>query len=297
VKRSSVIPLLVSLLACQGRSMPTSSQTPSSPSPELHVVSIQHQPEYVIEYPIYVAIVLEAPQDTSFNRLPFANLVDLNECIGLEVVDAGNHVVASYTPKPVLDPEHGGEALGAGQRRRMLTDVSPLIPVTIPAGDYRLRLAYVSPHMSISAAPVAVRLRRPTPAEKAQLSLLSAELARFPSWATWTISQPPALAPAAAGTIAADNPLKLNLLLHRLFFGPEPLDRADPSALDILTDVYEPEGNALKAELYRARGDTARHQALKASTLAAEPGMAWWFQMIDAGGGFLSSFRSAPSTP
>jgi hypothetical protein len=98
----------------------------------------------------------------------------------------------------------------------------------------------------------------------------------------------------AAADLKSSSLLAFSLALRFLFCGAEPLERIDPAVLDNLRGVYAPERDALKAELYGARGDDASYKRLRSETLASTPGLAWWFQMIDEGGAFLKSFSTRP---
>jgi hypothetical protein len=72
------------------------------------------------------------------------------------------------------------------------------------------------------------------------------------------------------------------------------LDQVDPSILDVLTAVYEPEGKALKGELYQARGDQESYQRIRSEILSQAPGLRWWVRRLDQKAGFLASFRIDP---
>jgi hypothetical protein len=101
------------------------------------------------------------------------------------------------------------------------------------------------------------------------------------------------------GEVTAKNPLALDLILRRLFYGPERLDRVNPTILDVLAsdELYEPEVKALTAELYLARGDLEQYQQLRAEILRDTPGLAWWMRVLDQGGGYLKTFRMEPDAP
>jgi hypothetical protein len=258
----------------------------------IEVLAVDHQPVYVIGFPVHVAITVRARPDTSFNRLPFADLVDLHDCIGVQLTKTGSdRPQLQYTPTPVIEPEIGeyGDRLSSGESRRMLTDISPLIGTAIDEGEYEARITYVTTSAAYQAPPVSIRFRNPTGDETAMLASVAADRPQFPNWATWTVTRPHD--PVDTGDITSDNPLKLNLLLRRFFFGPDPLERADPTALNALTELYKPEAQALKAELAYARGDLVTYQRHKAEALRSTPGLAWWFRMIEEGGGYLKAFR------
>jgi hypothetical protein len=269
-------------------------KTNSGPLPdaELSVVVVAHEPEYVLGFPVHVAVTIRAGPNTAFNELVFADLTDLRECLGLRLRATDGTTVVDYVPKPIIEPEAGAfpGRLRPSEERRMLTDVSPLISTAIAEGEYQVWISYVSPGTTAKAEPVRWRFRRPTVPEATVLATLAADRASFPNWASWTTTRPQ---PAVfAGVVTPDNPLRLNLLLRRLFYGPEPLGGVDPAVLDVLTGLYEPERDALKAELFHARNDLARYRELRTTILTGCPGLDWWMRMLDEGGGILQTFRS-----
>jgi hypothetical protein len=81
-------------------------------------------------------------------------------------------------------------------------------------------------------------------------------------------------------------------VLRYLMYGPKSLGEVDPALLDALHGVYEPEAHALRAELYAARGDTARF-AKEAEVIRTKyPGLAWWIARIEAGRSEIAFVRS-----
>lgn len=261
----------------------------------LSVLPIEHLSEYVIGFPAFIAITVRACSDVATNMLLFGDFINLRECIGADSIEIGAIGLSPYyRPKPVLAPEAGRYPgrLSRGEVRRMLVDVSPLFGRAIPAGEYQTVFSYVSTRDTYLATPVRIRFRNPTEAESALCATLAWDRPRAPNWAMWTTTYP--RLPVYTGEIRPDNPLKFNLLLRRLFFGPEPPDRVDPAMLDILDGLFQPERDALKAELYAIRGNQEKYQQLRAKILRDEPGLAWWIAMIDGGGGYLQTFRFEP---
>ena len=252
-------------------------------------VRVDRMPAYVVGFPTHVAITVRARPDAFLRRLLFADLLDLHECVGAVVADDRGQLRWRYRPKPRVEPEIGefGDGLAAGEERRMLTDVSPVLG-DLPEGNFRVAFAYVSPRTAYQAAPVDIRVRRPTAPEAAILASVASGRAQYPNWALWTQSQDE---PVDTAEVRRENPLRLNLLLRQLFFGPTPPPQVDPSMLDVLDGVYAPEREALKAELLEARGDAAGYRAVRSRILRDTPGLAWWMRMIDKGGGYVKSLR------
>ena len=265
---------------------------PSAETPvpaELDIMPVEHLSEYIIGFPMHVAITVRAHRDVSFNMLPFADFLNLHACIGAEIADVRGGEPLRYKPKPFLDPESGrrGSKLAPGEPRRMLADVSPYFNGVVE-GEYRVRFSYIETDGMYHAPAVTLHLRQPDNAERALLAAAAADRPQFPTWGMWTIVCPKT---AYDGRIAPDNPLKFNLLLRRMFCGHESLDRFDPALLDVLAGLYAPEGHALQAELYHARGDSERYGEIRSQLRLDTPGLGWWVRLIDGGGAYLKSLR------
>jgi len=199
---------------------PNLDKRDAQPTNGLKVTSVDYLSEYVLSFSIYVAITVRADSLTSYPRLPFANILNSRSCIGIEVSNPDGKVILHELPTPVLDRQLGnpGAALERGESRRMLTDVSPLMPSTISEGDYSVRFAYAAARGDYYwSNPVRIRFRNPNKSEAALLSSLAAEREKFYGWADWTYTPPDR--PVYSGAIDSNNPLRLNLLLRLLFFG------------------------------------------------------------------------------
>jgi hypothetical protein len=259
---------------------------------DIDILPVEHLSEYVAGFPVHVAITLRAHRDISFNALQFADFLNMRSCIGAEIVSLRGGEPRRYKPKPILALQAGksGGKLGPGELRRMLVDVSPYF-AGIAEGEYRVRFSFVETYGVYEAPPVTMRFRSPAPVESALLAAAAPDRENFETWDAWTIACAEA---AYDGPIASDNPLKFNLLLRRLFCGPGSLDQFDPAALGVLTGLYAPEGRALQAELYQARGDTDRYLHVRGRILVDTPGLGWWIRMIDRGGAFIKSIRLVP---
>jgi len=257
----------------------------------LDIAPVQHLPEYVIGFPMHVAITVISPPNTAFNGLRFADFLDVRDCIGAQIDGPGGYA-ANYRPASYANPQTGGHAgrLAPGESRRMLVDVSPYFAQAVE-GPYRVRFSYLEAYLAYTASAVSFVLRRPTPRETALLAAAAPDRPSFVTWGQWTTHCPIVL---YTDTLAPDNPLRFNLLLRRLLCGAEPLHTVDPGVLDILTGLYAPEGRALEAELRHIRGDRDRYGAIRSRILHEAPGLIWWVRMIDAGGSYLESLRFLP---
>ena len=281
--------LLAGIGAAEGNQL-MYPQTQDPITAGLEILPVEVLPEYVIGFPVYVAITVRARPNSIFNSLRFADFMNLRECIGLEMSRHDGGYSARYEPKPIISQETGGlpERLQPGETRRMLADVSPLVGAGVIEGEYGARFSYVSRRAAYTATSVTLRFRKPTTAEAALLAAAAPDRSRFPNWGRWTLSCSHIY---YDGPIGPDNPLRFNLLLQRLFCGPEPPERVDPRILDVLTGLFQPEATALRAELLHARNDTAGYQRTRTIIVHLTPGLAWWMNMLDQGGAYLKTFR------
>jgi hypothetical protein len=272
-----------------------------SQSADLEVTSVETTREYVQGFPAFAAVTIASSSHASFLRLRFANLLALSGCIGIEITSPEGKVIVHTLPVPAPydDPRDAGGGLQKGQARRMLTDISQLIPAEIPEGEYHARIAYVPRRGDFHwSQPFSLKLRKPTETEVAWLSSQAPDRSSALEWTDWTYARP--RYPVYLGPISPENPLKVNLMLRRLFFGPESLAQVNPAILDILTEgsdskVFEPETWALKAELYQARGDQQKYQECVRLINQRTSGLQWWIRMMESGGGFLKTFRLGPA--
>jgi hypothetical protein len=269
---------------------------------DLDISSVEALPTYVRGFPVYVAVTIAAPPGVFFSRLRFANLLDLSGCIGLQIMLPDGKVIVDHLPSAAPDENPRRQRLGlrGGESRRMLTDLSQLIPAEVSAGEYRARIAYApnDAHLYWSK-PFEIKLRNATDAEADWLASQAADRREALTWSEWTYTRPKRA--VYAGPISSENPLKLDLVLRRLFFGPDSLDKVDPSILDVLGEgndskIYEPEMWALKAELYRARGDRQKFDECVRLITQRASGLRWWIAMLETGGGFLTTFRVGPAS-
>lgn len=267
----------------------------------LAVSSVESLPEYVKGFPAFIAVTVTAAQGQSFADLRFANILDLNACIGIELTNSDGHVVLHQVPVPHRpeNPESPGGILRDGESRRMLTDISPFVSDRLAAGRYRFRIAYsVSASRQYWSQPREFELRNPTPAEANWLATLAPDRQQALEWADWTYTQPKSA--VYTGAISSENPLKLNLVLRRLFFGSESLAQVDPKILDVLiagndAKLFAPEVWAFRAELYQARGDEAKFRECISQINSRTNGLVWWLRMLNGGSGFLATFRLGPA--
>ena len=283
----------------QERSMRNDSELLST---GLAVSSVEALPEYVLGFPVYIAVTITADQGTSFSALRFANLLDLGGCLGMELSGHDGKLIVRSLPVPRIDEksQRVDGTLRDGESRRMLTDFSTFIPQGLEDGPYRARIVYAVSRTEYHwSKTFQITFRSPNAIELSWLSAAAPDRKGALEWMDWTFTQP--RRPVDLNPVSPDNPLKLNLVLRRVFFGPESLSQVRPDVLDVLTagrdsKLYAPETRALKAELYQARGDDAEYQRQVTEILRATPGLQWWARMLENGGGFLKTFRLGPAT-
>lgn len=271
---NGLLPLLLGSAICSlGLAMDPFDDTPDDApdGSELQVAAVEHPPEYVLGFPMYLAMTLHADESTGFRRLLFPDFFSLRSALG---VDAAGPSSISVHLKPIIEADFGrrGQALPAGESRRFLTDVSPLFLLARP-GIYTARFTFIAPEISVEAKPVTLRFREPTVAELAVLKRVAPDREKEPTWGQWILTCPDAdIDPA---DVRQPGPLAFALALRFLLCGSEPLREVDPKIFDGLTGIYAPERDAIKAELYALRGNQAEAARLRQAVTATK-GMGWW---------------------
>lgn len=272
---------------------------PAEP-PGLVLRSIEHEPRYVLGYPVHVAITVCADRPgVCLRRLPRASWAGGAGAIGVRLARAATgEVIVATEPSPVVLRELGTPVflLAPGACRRMLIDVSSFLPARLEPGHYTLSVIYDAPPDRVESAPVPIELAAPDRAQRRELDRLAPELARVGSWGRWTLLPPEDHAPVGLHVEPAD-PLRFNRIVRYLMHGPDALCDVDPAVLDVLDGVYAPEAHALRAELYAARGDRARFAEQAAIIRTRYPGLTFWIERIEAGQSELGFVRACRERP
>jgi hypothetical protein len=257
------------------------------------VFPVEQLPQYVIGFPVYVVLTVRATPNVGRGLLTFPDFLDLRGRVGL-VMLRGNTEIVRFMPSdeaPRVHEEPSGDRLEAGETRRMLIDISPLFPSPLDEGEYEIRLAWVGVRETFDAAPIRIKLRRPTALEIGKLTSVAPDRDKFLSWGEWTRTC--SGVPTTPESIDPNDPLAFNMILRRLFCSPIGPDRADVDELSSLGGLFAPECNALKVELYQARGNTTEANRLMAELSESQPGLAWWLRTLAAGhGGYIATFRN-----
>jgi hypothetical protein len=128
-------------------------------------LTLDHRDEYVIGYPIHVAITAtNSIKQTILCLLPHASVFDpgVGVRVGVEDGESGARL-ASPGPPYAIESEDGEGCfeLRYDERRRMLTDISSLVPRSLSAGTYVFSVQYGAPHAYATARTAPVRLRLP----------------------------------------------------------------------------------------------------------------------------------------
>jgi hypothetical protein len=262
----------------------------------LKIIKLEHDSEYVIDLPFYIAVTITPRIEGSYFSLPAADFLSLGGCIGLNLDPTGDSgsSINFIPPAPIIDPEepHGDTFdLAEGEQRRMLVDLSPLLPPGLQPGTYDLKVFYIAPGSVVQSQPVRVTFRSPSDEDWRRKSRLSPDRDRYRTWAEWIKSDPHS--PSSLTTLVDQNdPLRFAILLRYLLHSQIPLEKLDPQILSPLTGLFAPEAMAFRAELLRAKNDKANLASVLQQIQIKYPGLLWWVRSIRDGSGQLEWRRS-----
>jgi hypothetical protein len=156
-------------------------------------ISVKSLPEYVRGLPAYLAVTITAPPGTAFSGLRFANLLDLGGATGIELKSAEGKIVVHEVPVPQRfeNPEDLGGILHDGESRRMLTDVSPGLPASLPEGQYHARIVYAANRRKqFWSKSFEIKFRDPTKTEADWITSLAPDRSKALAWTDWTYTRP-----------------------------------------------------------------------------------------------------------
>lgn len=257
----------------------------------LTIMPVEHASEYVIGFPMYLAVTVRARPNIELNRLVFGNPVNLRACLGVDAQGPGKTI--RTRPRPIIESSFGraAQSLVSGESRRMLLDVSPLFH-TVGEGEYSAQFQYAAPEVGAVAPPLQLHFRQPTREDQAILQKLAPDRADFNTWGEWCLTPPKQ--PVDPGALNQAGPLTFSLALRYLLFGKEPLSSIDPAILDVLQGVYAPERDLMKAELYQERGDDAAALKLQEAVHENTVGLDWWIALLHQKSGFVRGLSRRP---
>jgi|GEM_PF-2838716 len=261
----------------------------SARAPTLRILEVQVEPVYVLGFPMYVGVTFKSDPSASSLRVPLTSWDSTEDAVGVSL-RASDQLIYELEPHNQL-LEFGSTRLRAGDQRRVLIDLSEVLPSTLRAGTYEAVIALGPPDIQAHSAPVTLRLRAPTPKEKEILRLTAAELEDSRTWGQWTRFPPTGSSPKRQPWGTKD-PLRFNWLMRELLYGSAALKHMPLSRLDVLDGIFLPERAALQAELLAQRGDIAALRKHIAAAKRDYPGLSWWLDSIEEGGSVIAWARS-----
>lgn len=253
--------------------------------PSAVIAELESEPEYVLGFPMYVAITIAVDQpEAGLNILPYPLPHHLFGAIGLQLWRGGEpEAFVKVAPSAVVDPDLDTPSfrLRPGERRRLLVEISPLLPEHLAPGDYTAVLSYGDRRMHAQSPHFQLHLRAPTDAERELLAALQPELIEAGSWGEWAESrQPSAIVPGPSSERGdlLRYPRALKLMLH----GPVPLGAVDDGFLALLDGMFAPDAEGFRGEILAAR-DARAFQAHAQQVKAKWPGLSAWMDDIADG--------------
>jgi hypothetical protein len=241
---------------------------------------------WAVGSPLIAAITLRiAAPAARRHGLRLPSLARTAGAIGLWLVNDVRLPVARVEAADGDDGHRAHFSLGSGEARRILIEISPLLPRSLAPGRYTLQLGYASGGGTV-APPLPIDVAMPSRDEEQALAALTPALEE--GWGSWPWQR----GDAPAGPFDPRDPLLYLRVLRYLCRGPHELAAVDPAVLDVLRASHGPESLALRAELAWARGDRASFESLAEHVRRHAPGVVWWLDAIAAGQSDLA-FRRA----
>jgi hypothetical protein len=204
--------------------------------------------------------------------------------VGLSLAPAGSaEVIFRRDPLPAADPSMGIPVgrLEAGELRRTLVDLSEVLPEHLDPGEYDVSISFGPAAIRAESGPLRLAFRRPSLREAEILTRLGPEQVASGSWGQWT-RLPPVSDPNILPW-GPDDPLRLNWILRELFHGAARLATIPLARLDVLDGLFEPEREALRAEILAAGNDRAALARQVADVKRRFPELTYWMNAILAG--------------
>jgi hypothetical protein len=175
----------------------------------------------------------------------------------------------------------------------LLFDMSELQPA-LKAGRYRLGGRYVVRPFSVTADPVAFEVEEPGAPEAAAVAALRARnRPNAPSWNAFVLDNFREVAAEELDDIGPEGRAHLAIVLgmHRSTYGPDAIDRIDPSLFRNLGDgPLVAESALLEHEVLVARSDPAA-ASFEASIRSQWPSLGWRVDDNARGQGLLARLR------
>lgn len=251
--------------------------------PELLPLEVAHDSEYVLSLPVYLAATLGCDNpEATLMRLPYFDISNTNGFIGLTLTAAGTPDPAvRIEPATRTEDEAGTFSLGPGETRRVLIDLSPLLPDTLAAGDYTAVLSYGYARKKTASAPFSIRLRRPEISVESRLGAWWTERNKAGTWSDWLRTRPADPA-ALKASIPPAGPLQFTASLRYALFAGDPGEAG--RILATVKGLYRPEVEAYIAELQLQAGDSSSANEI----VKNHPSLIWMLERVKAGNGLLA---------
>jgi hypothetical protein len=258
--------------------------------PRIAPLDVEVADEYVAGLPMIVAITFECDHPRAeLNRVPRPGLGSFDG-IGVRLRPAGSTTVVAEHEPFVVPHEHGrrGLHLDPGERRRVLLELSPVMPDDLAPGDYDLEVTLSQLATTPTPPnPVRIQLRAPGTAERAAMARFRAEVAEGGGWLDWAEkSRPGETMQQRLSGVETLRFVRLWGALHDfdVSLADVPLD-----ATSNMPPLVQPEVEIFEAELRAARGQPVggRLRSLRKT----HPDLAWWIDAVLGGCSTLRAFH------
>jgi hypothetical protein len=252
---------------------------------------ISHEKDYVLGYPMHVAVTIrldtDLPDVVVQGSLPVADVFAIKG-ISVTFADAKTGVVLTRDRERsfgMMERSPGGK-LSSGERRRMLIDLADLDLSGLAPGAYRVTIAYTG----VEAPPFDVTMHAPTPAQKASQERLRAESSVADTWGQWAMA-PVEKAGTVSASVSRSDPMRYCRVLRYLLNGPGSIATIPATVVDVLDGMYAPEAQLLRAEIAWIRKDKVTYAKEAAKVREKFPELLHALEEIEAGGSLIKLTR------
>src|SRR5262249_19273750 len=268
---------------------------PEAPSrPKLAPLVVEHEAEYLVGFPMYVAFALRAEKpNAGLTRLPVVTWHSSGDALGVRV-KRGGALVKKDEPSAEGFREDWDKGLKVpvGGQTRILADIAQFFE-DLPPGAYSVEVGYGTAKRQTWSKPFPIKLRAPEDAEAKDLVLFRPAHGEM-DWGRWTVEEP-AAPNAVFPPRDKRDPLRWNKTLRYLLYGPD-TGTADIAVLDVLDGMWIPERDALRAEILAWREPSAAKR-LADEVTAKHPGLWEDMNALAAGQGKVAFYRRRRRRP
>lgn len=253
--------------------------------PRLAMVDIVTEPCYVLGFPNYVALVLTTfPVGATLRKVPAVGWQGTCSMLGLSLKRLGElEPLFDLEPMDVASPDTGvpTNVMVMGEHRRILLDLSEILPEGIEPGGYEAMVRFGPLGLRTQAGPVHLTFRAPDPHEQGILDRVGPEAEAKGSWGQWT-SFAPALDAVWLRPYGTNDPLRFNWVLREILHGPKRLEDISLEVLDVLAGFFAPEREVLIAEILAAHSDSTAFRGQLEKLRREHPELSYWYERIEA---------------